>query len=135
MEPNFDAAEELLSQKPCFLSHDTPTVGCVHRANKWMVMMSHVCVVMLDALGERSVSPSKNQQASLRLSRAVDGGAVGGSVGFGVSKQNPAADGQAGRRFPRAAATVVRAPVPQFLDEIIEVVKLGHTGAYQQRHR
>ena len=34
---NFDATEEVLSQKPCILFQDTPTVGCEHGANKWMV--------------------------------------------------------------------------------------------------
>ena len=34
LETNFDAMERLLSQKPWVLSQDTPTVGCVHGANK-----------------------------------------------------------------------------------------------------
>ena len=35
MEPKFDATEEVLSQKRCVLSQDTPTVGCAHGANTW----------------------------------------------------------------------------------------------------
>ena len=45
--------------------------------------------------------------------------------GLCVSKQNPASDGNANRRFPCAAETIVRAPVPQFLDEIMEVMTLN----------
>ena len=84
--------------------------------------------------GAKICVSKQKQTADFQASRAADGRAVGGSLGFGVSKPYPAADGQANRQFHHAAKIVKSAPVPQFLDAIIEVMKVCPKGMNQRTY-